>query len=188
MKKLITICIVGLLVAATPAVASFTINFEDATGWHDVIGTHYSGLTFSDPFVFHEWYNAGANPAYAINGEWGAHTLLNDAGTITWDVPLLSAEALFKAAPGETLTMTAYDGVGGTGAVLDTDSFTSSEVATVYSLSVSASDIRSIVVSDGVALWAMDDLKFQPIPAPGAILLGSIGVGLVGWLRRRRTL
>ena len=45
--------------------------------------------------------------------------------------------------------------------------------------------IHVIAFENGESEWLINN---GVIPAPGAILLGSIGVGLVGWLRRRRTL
>ena len=45
-------------------------------------------------------------------------------------------------------------------------------------------EFHSDVYQDSLGL---DNMEWEAIPAPGAILLGSIGIGLVGWLRRHGT-
>ena len=68
----------------------------------------------------------------------------------------------------------------------------------VYDFTESQLQALTVYAADGVFGFGIDPdchyfndgvtFSMTVIPAPGAILLGGIGVGLVGWLRRRRTL
>jgi len=92
--------------------------------------------------------------------------------------------------PGATATMEAFDVSGNSlGVAVAFDS------AAGLALSLAHPGIHSILLTQDSAsslydgTIGFDNLQFnpiQPVPAPGAILLGIAGVGLVGWLRRGR--
>lgn len=212
MKKLVTICVVaGLMFAIGTPVANGSIsygtpspslsptfgtlvNFDDkAPGtqvlWNDYVSVGVASITeITGAGILFARYGfsqqsppnyIGTGGTYDIGGASGGWD-----GTIRIDLALPASMVGIGVAnnSGGLEFLRVYDS---TGSLLE-----SHQVATganVYAvITRGAYDIsRFEIIGD---FFAIDDLQFNAIPAPGAILLGSIGVSLVGWLRRRRTI
>ena len=187
-KKIITICAIVLFLAGS-ANASLTL-YTDRSNWETAVYGIYWEENFEDTTL---------NPRVTITSQWGGHVDTTDevwhdqvsssnSTTISFTVPMRAFGGNWDLTPGDA----------GAGIIVYMDGTTwVEEIDNSYSGGfwgfVSDTNFNSIVLKKGtqgitgaVETFELDNMVYAP--APGAILLGSIGVGLVGWLRRRRTL
>ena len=195
---------VGLsLTLAAPSFAALTLNLDGselATGAYNpgIIPTFFGNVEFVG-----EIYNAadpdfptGSGNAFDVidwNGDWASLTFDFDP-----KFEVLDATFIYG---GNDLTIdieawsrnTAASGDPSNAVLLDSLSASTINNAAIGPVTLEAGSGNSIYTlrwrdPDSKNLAILDDISLTVIPAPGAILLGSIGVGFVGWLRRRRTL
>jgi len=197
MKKLSAICVLAVLMSAGAAEAAETLTFDELPN-QPVDGLSYKGVTFG--------FAVGGSPStdarYSAIGP-GVLTYVQDTslegnarGILTLDFAAPTDLLEFGIALSTTRTVTQAYEVELFDKSLTSLGTLSRGTSPLISWSEGQFTYSGTPISRAVVdfnqcyarRFAIDNLSTNSVPAPGAILLGSIGASLVGWLRRRNTL
>ena len=171
MRKQIVICVLAILIvsSAQAGVTVIELTLPEYSSPYHSPGTYYD-----DYLVGTFNFDSGLPIISAtISGQWGnslsgttAHNELWLDGIKLADTHDYSPDPYYNGGPWSYV-------------------FNPSELGV---LADGIAELHTIQTSEYYVRLGETTLRLEVIPAPGAILLGGIGVGLVGWLRRRRTL
>ena len=197
MKKLIYICVFALLILTVTPVAHSSMTITDWVGDKDGFGVGCpitSGLHYRDYWEYWIDYREPDNPVFTDYWIDGDKTQMH-----TYDLmdltPLSATLEIFVAGITDYPDWSADVRVGSVSVGMISTYDTYNDLTRLLTFDIplgliAGSEDITIDINNDLDGYIVDysELTVQAIPAPGAIVLCGIGTGILGWLRRRKTL
>jgi len=185
-SAVIITCLAGM---CNPVNAN-VLTFDDVstTDYHEPIPDGYGGFNWNNfNVIYGPTFPTTAYDWGRVSGDYTAFNGYGDPAGITLSLGTFDFNGVYLSNKDVASSVQVVGYLGGATVYDTTVNLPAVPAATWFQFDYTAIDQLKFIPN---GIFVMDNFTFNEtvVPLPGAVILAGLGVGLVGWLKRRRTL